>query len=70
MANEIKKRFGNGELTLTYEPGLCAHSGICVAGLPGVFDPTRRQFVDLDAATTAEIIAQVKKCPSGALRVA
>ena len=70
MANEFRKQFGNAEITVTYEPGVCAHSGVCVAGLRGVFDPTRRHFVDLDAASTEEIIAQVKKCPSGALRYA
>ncbi|MDX1629112.1 MAG: (4Fe-4S)-binding protein, partial [Fulvivirga sp.] len=43
------------------------HSGICVNGLPGVFKPKQKPWIDMEGATTSEIIAQVKKCPSGAL---
>src|SRR5690349_12782520 len=46
------------------------HSGICFRGLPKVFDPRRRPWVELQNASTAEIVAQVKDCPSGALSLA
>jgi uncharacterized Fe-S cluster protein YjdI len=35
-----------------------------------VFNPRRRPWIDATAATTAEILAQVAKCPSGALSIA
>ncbi|MFN5477395.1 MAG: (4Fe-4S)-binding protein [Sphingobacteriales bacterium] len=43
------------------------HSGKCVRGLPLVFDPRRKPWIDAQAATTLEIVEQVKVCPSGAL---
>jgi uncharacterized Fe-S cluster protein YjdI len=35
-----------------------------------VFNPRRRPWVDVTAAGSAEIVAQVKRCPSGALSLA
>lgn len=63
----MAKRYSNGEVTIIWRPELCVHSGICVRGLPGVFDPKRKPWVDASAASTQEIVDQVKKCPSGAL---
>lgn len=63
----MTKRYSNGEVTIIWQPELCVHSGICARGLPGVFDPKRRPWVDASAASTQEIVDQVKKCPSGAL---
>lgn len=69
MAREITKRYTNGEVTVVWQPSKCVHSGICARGLPVVFDPTRRPWIDLAPATTAQIVAQVEKCPSGALSI-
>jgi uncharacterized Fe-S cluster protein YjdI len=66
----VTRHYGNGEVTVVWEPKKCMHSGICFRGLPGVFDPRRRPWVDLSKAETAAIIAQVKDCPSGALSLA
>ena len=32
-----------------------------------MFDPRKRPWVEPQGASTEEIVAQVKKCPSGAL---
>jgi uncharacterized Fe-S cluster protein YjdI len=66
-AEGIVKRYTNGELTVVWRPALCIHSTTCFRGLPAVFDPRRRPWVDARAASTAEIVAQVGQCPSGAL---
>ena len=50
----IKKEYTNGEVTIIWQPGLCQHAGICTKTLPNVYHPE-------------ELIAQIKKCPSGAL---
>ena len=63
----ITKRYTNGEVTVVWQPGLCMHSGICFRGLGEVFDPRRKPWIEMDKSTTEKIIAQVKKCPSGAL---
>jgi len=56
------------EITVTFEPALCIHSGNCVRGLPAVFDLRRKRWVRPDAATADEVEAQIGRCPSGALR--
>jgi uncharacterized Fe-S cluster protein YjdI len=62
-----KKEYSNGEVTVVWQPKVCIHSGICFRGLPSVFQPRVRPWIKIDAATTEEIINQVKACPSGAL---
>ena len=62
-----KIEYTNGELTIIWQPGLCQHSGICVKTLPKVYNPQERPWVKIENATTEELIAQIKKCPSGAL---
>ena len=62
--------YSNGEVTVIWKPGRCIHSGICFKGLPGVFDPRRKPWIDVQQADTNAIIEQVKKCPSGALSFA
>jgi len=62
-------KYPNGEITVIWKPDICIHSGICAKGLPGVFDPKRRPWIDTSQAETEQIIEQVKKCPSGALSI-
>jgi uncharacterized Fe-S cluster protein YjdI len=61
--------YTNGEITVVWKPGICSHSVICFKGLSEVFDPRRRPWIVMGNADTASIIAQVKKCPSGALSI-
>ena len=62
-----KIEYSNGELTIIWQPDLCQHSGICVKTLPQVYNPKKRPWVKIENATTDELIAQINKCPSGAL---
>lgn len=64
---DITMKYSNGEVTIIWKPSLCTHSANCVRGLPLVFDSRRKPWIDPMAATTQEIVEQVKKCPSGAL---
>jgi uncharacterized Fe-S cluster protein YjdI len=56
------------EITVTFEPALCIHSGNCVRGLPAVFDVRRKRWVRPEAASADAVEAQIAKCPSGALK--
>ena len=56
------------DITVTFEPDLCIHSGNCVRGLPAVFDVRRKRWVRPEAATADEVEAQVARCPSKALK--
>jgi len=64
-----KKLYSNGEIEVSWEPSLCIHSGICARGMRAVFDPKRVPWIVLENGTSEEIVAQVGKCPSGALKV-
>ena len=61
-------KYSNGVVTIVWQPVLCIHSGNCVRGLPEVFKPREKPWITPEGSTTEKIIAQVKKCPSGALR--
>jgi uncharacterized Fe-S cluster protein YjdI len=55
-------------ITVTFDPTKCRHTGICVRGLPAVFDITRKRWVAPEAAASDDVAAQVERCPSGALQ--
>lgn len=68
---DLTKKYTNGEVTIVWQPALCIHSTICwkeATGLPQVFNPRVRPWIKPEGATTAQIVAQVQQCPSGALR--
>jgi uncharacterized Fe-S cluster protein YjdI len=67
MERDITKKYTNGEVTIVWKPNLCIHSKICWTELREVFDPFEKPWIKQDGAPTERIIAQVKKCPSGAL---
>lgn len=56
------------EITVTFDPNICTHSGNCVRGLPAVFDVTRKHWIRPELAPAADVAAQVARCPSGALQ--
>lgn len=67
MAKKLQT-YENDAITVTFDPEACTHSGVCLRGLPEVFDVNRRKWIDPAAATPEAIAAVVDRCPSGALR--
>ncbi len=67
--NNLTKTYSNEEITIIWQSGKCIHSGNCVHNLPSVFKPKEQPWIQIDQASTEEIIAAVAKCPSGALRI-
>jgi uncharacterized Fe-S cluster protein YjdI len=65
--NNLKKEYSNGDVTIIWQSALCIHSGNCVRNLSSVFKPKEKPWITPENASTEEIIAAVKKCPSGAL---
>ena len=60
-------KYSNKDITIIWKPDVCIHSKICWHGLRDVFDPAKKPWILPDAADTATIMAQIDKCPSGAL---
>ena len=65
----MEKKYTNGEVTILWKPNLCIHAGNCVQGLPKVFRPKEKPWIQPEAASSQALIEQVKKCPSGALSI-
>jgi uncharacterized Fe-S cluster protein YjdI len=55
-------------ITVTFDPNICRHTGICLRSLPLVFDINRKRWIQPDLATADEVAAAVQRCPSGALQ--
>ena len=66
MAQKVFK-YSNGEVTIVWRSELCIHSGRCFRGLPEVFKAKEKPWITPQGSTAEKIIAQVKRCPSGAL---
>ena len=64
-----RKSFVGDGVTISFDPDVCEHSGNCVKGLATVFDATKKPWIDPNGASADEVVAQVARCPSGALRV-
>jgi len=62
-----KNTYTNGEITVTYSPKKCIHASECYKNLSEVFRSSIIPWIDLEGAKSEEIIAQIGKCPSGAL---
>ena len=62
------KTYENDEIQVFWNPNNCQHAGKCARGIPGVFDPKRRPWIDLSMASAEEIAAVIDQCPSGALQ--
>ncbi len=60
-------KYSNKDITIIWKPDVCIHSKLCWRGLREVFDPAKKPWILPDAADTATIMAQIDKCPSGAL---
>lgn len=66
MSN-ITKEYTNDEITVIWTADLCIHAAECVKGLPLVFNPEKRPWIDIKAANSSELMETINKCPSGAL---
>lgn len=62
-----ERKYTNGEITVYWKPSACVHASYCYRELIEVFDPGRRPWVDMKAASTERIIEVVNMCPTEAL---
>jgi uncharacterized Fe-S cluster protein YjdI/CDGSH-type Zn-finger protein len=62
-----RRVYANDAIEVHWEPKLCIHTRNCVRELGEVFDPSKRPWIDPDAADPDAIAATVVTCPTGAL---
>lgn len=55
------------QIAVSWDPDVCINSHRCVEGLPAVFRPSERPWIQVSAATADEIARVITRCPSGAL---
>lgn len=67
MEEKRIQEYQSDEITVTFNPNICAHSAICIKNLPAVFDLKGRPWVNLNGASKDGIVELIQKCPSGAL---
>lgn len=63
-----RQTYEAAEIIVTFDPDVCTHSGVCVRGLPDVFDVKRKRWVRPELQPADVVAAQVLRCPSGALQ--
>ena len=62
------RSYEKDDLTVLWDSTRCIHTGICLRSLHTVFDVKNRPWVNVDGADPDQIVATVRKCPTGALR--
>ena len=55
-------------ITVSFDPNVCRHSGVCLRTLPAVFDVARSRWVRPEAGAPDAVAAAIRKWPSGALQ--
>jgi CDGSH-type Zn-finger protein/uncharacterized Fe-S cluster protein YjdI len=66
MEEDVHKYSGE-EIEVSYDVNRCIHVRECVRGLPEVFDPDERPWIDPDDAPAEAVASVVTQCPTGAL---
>lgn len=62
-----RREYEGSGITVHWDSERCIHSGLCVLGLPDVFDVSARPWVDVQGAPPDDIARVIDTCPSGAL---
>lgn len=60
--------YKNEDVEVTWDLRRCIHAEECVHGLPNVFDPKQKPWINPDAEPNPDKLAEViERCPTGAL---
>ena len=66
-ANNHRENYVGLRITIHDNRGICSHAGYCTDSLKAVFREDATPWIDPEGAAVAEVIATIRKCPSGAL---
>ena len=62
-------RYTGVKTTVSYDVKRCIHAAECVHGLPDVFNPDRKPWIEPDRAEPEQLLRVVTDCPTGALHL-
>ncbi len=63
-----RKNYPAEGISVSFDPARCIHARECVTGLPDVFDPRKRPWIQPGNSDPESVTEVVLRCPSGALR--
>ena len=63
-----RRTYENNEIRIQWDSDFFIHTGMCIRFGDGVFDPSRRPWVEIDKADVDTIVTAIEACPTGALR--
>ena len=66
-AKNRRRAYAGRKITILDTRARCAHVGYCTDGLAKVVRHQEQPWIDPDGAAVDEIIATIRRCPSGAL---
>jgi len=69
-ANNRRKAYAGKGITIFDNRALCAHAAFCTDELAAVFRHKDKPWIVPDAAAVEQVVAVIRKCPSGALSYA
>ena len=65
---EKRKYYKSDKITVSFDMQKCIHAAECANGLPEVFNPNERPWVNTEGADPDKIVEVIERCPSGALK--
>lgn len=68
QSTETAREYRTDDLIVYWFPKQCSHASKCWQGLPQVFKPEIRPWIDLHGASPEEIIKIIDTCPTDALK--
>ncbi len=61
-------KYSNEKITVEWDSNVCIHAAECVKNLGDVFNPDKKPWINVNAASPERIADTIKLCPSGALK--
>ena len=61
-------KYKSDKIEVSYFPKLCIHAKECVKGLPKVFDPDKKPWIEPEKGDPEKLAEVIERCPTGALK--
>ena len=62
------RKYEWSDIDVFFNTEICQHSGVCVKGVPSVFNVNKKPWINLEEANVIEVMKIIDKCPRQALK--